>query len=184
MFETFTQSLFSYFCHQQVDFLLIKDSRIIFFCPRCIGLQMGFLFSFVVFFMLSQRYSFVLTRKTIFFILFGIILMLFDWMSGCLNFSFPTEFSRLITGSFCGMSLGVLAHFYNRYLFHKKNNTSLDLPNFFVVTTMIILIPIPYILVTMTTWFSLIAILTPILLINIILVIFHFIFLIKIKTHI
>jgi uncharacterized membrane protein len=107
--EQVSQILFGAICHQDPSALLIVDGRALLLCPRCMGLHLGFLFTFVLLFICARGRTRP-TRPTILLVITpAVASMCIDWfVGGKLGLFAPTSVSRLVTGLACGSGLAML----------------------------------------------------------------------------
>jgi uncharacterized membrane protein len=105
--------LFGSFCHQDPSILMVVDGRLLELCPRCVGLHLGFITSFIMA-SLSFRRGLVLTRTgTRLLLVLAVASLAFDWgVGGRLGLYAPGSYSRLLTGLACGSALAVLLTAY------------------------------------------------------------------------
>ena len=100
--ETLTGLIFGVICHQDPSILMESDGKAVLLCPRCIGLHLGFLSSFVVMALSTRRRITVKRRETRLVLAIGVASMALDWgLGGHLGLFAPTTFSRLATGLAC-----------------------------------------------------------------------------------
>ena len=171
--ERATGFIFSLICHQQSDLLIQKGDRAIQLCPRCIGMELGFALSFFFGILILRHHRSTLNRNSVLLLSGMIAIMLLDFLRGSFGFSSPTVFTRLTTGSFCGIASGTLAAWYLQYLkdntVKHENGRSLHL--LIIASGLVGLI---WLTVLVSDWITLTLILDVVVLLNLLVAVFIF----------
>ncbi|MFC1563613.1 DUF2085 domain-containing protein [candidate division KSB1 bacterium] len=178
--ENLSDLIFSLICHQQSAFLLVKDSKPVLLCPRCIGLEMGFFFAYFVSLIVFEKRSFVINRRTLGLLSVMLGIMVLDFLAGQSGFLHPTQYSRLITGSFGGVSLGLLANSY-RYYLTTENKSRVNTTSSFLLTYACCIVMLIVILVTISNRLVITSLLLVLIGINVLAIGYIFIFFIKLR---
>lgn len=111
--ETISGLIFGLMCHQDPSVLMEVGGRAVLLCPRCIGLHLGFLSSFVL--LSLPRGTRIVVRDTVTKLLLAMAIgsMAIDWGMGSFWGLFaPTTLSRLVTGLATGSALSVIVAAY------------------------------------------------------------------------
>jgi uncharacterized membrane protein len=109
--------LFGCLCHQDPSILLTIDGQLVYLCPRCIGLHLGFIAAFMAASVWFRRGLVLSRRGTRLLLLLAVASLAFDWgVGGRLGLYTPTTYSRLLTGLACGSALAVLLVAYRSSL--------------------------------------------------------------------
>ena len=121
--EKLIETFFSFMCHQDKDILISVYDKFIPLCPRCIGLQVGFFISPIVFFL--RRYqNLVLNTEIRFALIILTSLAGIHWLLGDYEIVTPNSLSRFITGFFSGSGFGILLISFTRkfesYYFNQR----------------------------------------------------------------
>lgn len=120
--EEIAGTIFGLICHQDSSILMKVDGREILLCPRCMGLHLGFLFSFIALKVWTAKRINVVERTTKFILAVALGSMAVDWgVGGHLGLFTPTTLSRLITGLAGGSVVGILLSSYRRSLIPPPN---------------------------------------------------------------
>jgi uncharacterized membrane protein len=126
--EKITGALFGLICHQDPAILMRVEGREFLLCPRCIGLHVGFLSSFIVMTLWTSGRIKIVPRTTRLLLAMAIGSMAVDWgLGGHLGLFTPTSFSRLTTGLICGSALSVLLTSYRRRMSVPWNGPTISL---------------------------------------------------------
>lgn len=105
-------AVFSVMCHQDPATLMRIAGKEVLLCPRCMGLQMGFLAGLLQLSPWSGRRITVTTRGDALALGVAVGLLALDWGLGQLGARVPTVSSRLISGLAAGSALAVLVLVY------------------------------------------------------------------------
>lgn len=126
--ERITATVFGFLCHQDPATLMTVDGKEILLCPRCMGLHLGFLSSFILMALATCKRIKIIERAAQLVLGIAIGSMAIDWgLGGCLGLYDPTNFSRLATGLATGSALGVLAISYRRGMVMPLDASTLSL---------------------------------------------------------
>jgi uncharacterized membrane protein len=110
------------------------DGREVLLCPRCIGLHLGFLFSYIVIAFKTGSRIIVVERSTKVILALAIGSMAVDWgIGGYLGLFRPTSFSRLATGLATGSALSVLVISYRQGMVCILKDSIINLTGFQMV---------------------------------------------------
>lgn len=113
--ERLCQAVFGWLCHQDLTFLNHVDGKPIWLCPRCCGLQLGLLFSFLAARFLNSRIR-AASCGTALILGAAAVALMADWLPGQLGSSFSSFLSRLLTGLSTGAAAGIMLLLYRRGL--------------------------------------------------------------------
>jgi uncharacterized membrane protein len=126
--EEITRFIFGLICHQDPSFLMKVGGREVLLCPRCMGLHLGFLSSFVFMMLWTSDRIRVLRRAAVFVVAIALGSMVIDWgFGGHLGLYTPSSFSRLATGLASGSALSVLVVSYRRAMTMRLKSPALNL---------------------------------------------------------
>lgn len=129
--EKITRIIFGLICHQDPTILMKVDSSVILLCPRCMGLHLGFIFSFIVLAIWPNSLIKVAKKTTWVILTIAIGSMPIDWgLGGYFGLYGPTSFSRLLTGLASGSALSVLVTSYRHGLVSHIKDSMLYLTGF------------------------------------------------------
>ena len=157
MLETISHFIFGLLCHQDPSILFQVEGQSVALCPRCIGLQLGFIISLILL-KVTYRDGFRFNKKLAAGSALGISIMLFDWRGAAiLGIYEPNTISRLITGSICAFFLAVLFLAYRNRIFHplKEPQSKLSwIPILYGIAIaalagILVLSPMPWALITL-----------------------------------
>jgi uncharacterized membrane protein len=125
--EKVTKFIFGLICHQDPSVLMQVNGKDIYLCPRCIGLHLGFLISFVIMALSFKERIRIADMKSRIMLAVAIGSIGLDWGLGSyFGLYTPTHISRLITGLACGSALSVLFIYYRRDLTLPYNTQTVD----------------------------------------------------------
>jgi uncharacterized membrane protein len=115
--EKLSRVLFRFCCHQDPSILMIIEDKTIWLCPRCTGLHIGFLFTYVQLLFSANRRIQIIGYISRMILTLCIGSIAFDWgLGGRLGCFQSTTSTRLLTGMMCGTSMSILVMSYrNRY---------------------------------------------------------------------
>ena len=117
--EKLIETFFSFICHQDKDILISIYDEFIPLCPRCIGLQVGFFISPIIFFFNRCQNPKIRFTLIILTSLAGL-----HWLLGGQEIVTPDSLSRFITGFFSGSGFGILLISFTRkiesYYFNQR----------------------------------------------------------------
>ena len=121
--EKLIETFFSFMCHQDKDILISVYDKFIPLCPRCIGLQVGFFISPIIFFF-NRCQNLFLNTKIRFTLIILTSLAGLHWLLGGQEIVTPDSLSRFITGFFSGSGFGILLISFTRkiesYYFNQR----------------------------------------------------------------
>lgn len=135
IFENITSVVFGLICHQDSSFLLTVDGREVLLCPRCMGLQIGFLSSYLFLWCWVRGRTTIVEKLAYVTIVISLGALTLDWAGGHLGFWIPTSNSRLITGLAGGVAFSTLTYAYRR----KINNSIRLKPHKFTAVNFVLL---------------------------------------------
>lgn len=112
--DLISEFAFGVICHQNPESLMTIEGKSLMLCPRCVGLQVGAFLGFSLFAAVKiQRLD--LGQKVIRYILILTLLTLAGhWVAGKFMLIQDDTIGRLITGSFAGTLMGMMALWYRR----------------------------------------------------------------------
>ena len=113
--EPWCRAVFGWLCHQDPTILNVIDGKPIWLCPRCSGLQLGLLFSFLAARFLPVQVR-LAGRASVLIFVVAAAAMMTDWFAGQFGFYSPSSSSRLLTGLAVGAAAGILLVLYRRGL--------------------------------------------------------------------
>lgn len=117
MLEDLSRAVFGVVCHQHEHLLLEVEGRLLLLCPRCAGLQLGFLTAFAVTRIRFGRDVRIAGTGALVVLAAAVGSLLIDWgVGGQIGLFTPSHESRLVTGLLCGAALGMLLLSYRRGL--------------------------------------------------------------------
>lgn len=126
--DEITRFIFGLICHQDHSILMKVGGREVLLCPRCMGLHLGFLPSFVVMMLWTSDRIRVVRRAAVFAVAIALGSMVIDWgFGGHLGLFAPSSFSRLATGLASGSALSVLVVSYRRAMTMPLKSPALNL---------------------------------------------------------
>jgi len=158
--EKITGFIFGLICHQDFSILMKVDGREILLCPRCMGLHLGFLSSFIILALLTSNRIKIVARVTQLILAIAIGSMAIDWgLGGYLGLFTPTTFSRLATGLVCGTALSVLVTSYRRGMAMPLAPSNLNLTGFQVGSLICSSLCVGAAVVVLSSWMFLSSIL-------------------------
>jgi uncharacterized membrane protein len=145
--------LFGCFCHQDPSILLTVDGQLVQFCPRCMGLHLGFVAAFAISSVWFRR-GLVLSRMgTRLPLVLAIASLAFDWgVGGRLGLYAPTAYSRLLTGLACGSALAVLLAAYRVSLWTISIGEARSAPPAVVASVMLLSLTAGALTVAFSGW--------------------------------
>jgi len=117
--ENITRIVFGLICHQDSSFLLTVDGREVLLCPRCIGLQFGFLSSYFFLRRWLRGRTMVIEMPAYVMIVISLGALALDWASGQLGFWIPSSISRLITGLAGGIAFSIFTCAYRSQMYNS-----------------------------------------------------------------
>ena len=124
--EEIARAVFGLICHQDPSILMKVGGREIPLCPRCMGLHLGFLCSFIALKVWTAGRITRAGKTTKFVLVAGLGSMAVDWwIGGHLGLFAPTTLTRLITGLAGGSALGILFSSYRRSLILLPNSSAI-----------------------------------------------------------
>jgi uncharacterized membrane protein len=113
------QACFGILCHQDKSILFTMNGDYIPLCPRCIGLNVGFIVAVILFTFIKRKalLNQMNIPKGIPCIL--VIIVGIHWICGALGLFVTSSLTRILTGSLSGFSFGYIIYTYNTF---EKNN--------------------------------------------------------------
>lgn len=104
--------IFGLMCHQESSILITIDGRTIPLCPRCIGLHVGFLLSFIIMTFLFPQHVRLKNKQVQIIITITIAMAVGHWFIGQFTDLITGSYSRLVTGLLCGSALSTVLREY------------------------------------------------------------------------
>ena len=119
-----SENYFSHICHQDHSILINTEEGIIPLCPRCIGLHIGFIISYIVL-RIAIGSQIKISRKLLSVFLFiGLGMMSLEWILAHYSILQSSLLSRLLTGLIAGSNFGLLL-----VLYRNENTFSFKIPS-------------------------------------------------------
>jgi uncharacterized membrane protein len=116
VFFGMVDKVFGMICHQDPPRLMNIDGKQLPLCPRCSGLHLGFLISFVVVSMLVRDRILFKGKSNRLLLMVAVALTGVHWSLGQFGLAEPGAMSRLMTGLITGAALGITLQAYRRDL--------------------------------------------------------------------
>lgn len=118
--ERVSNLAFGIMCHQDPSLLMNVDGRVLPLCPRCVGLQTGFLVTFVILWMTARRQNVHINANAGTLLALALSALAADWGLGQFGILAPTSVTRLLTGVASGSALAVLFRAYLDRTIHVR----------------------------------------------------------------
>jgi uncharacterized membrane protein len=151
--DEITRFIFGLICHQDPSILIKVGGREVLLCPRCMGLHLGFLSSFIVIALWTSDRIRVVRREALFAVAAAVGSMAIDWgVGGYLGFFAPSSFSRLATGLASGSALSLLAVSYRQGRAKPPQSFVLDLTGVQTTGLICFSLCLGLALVTLSNW--------------------------------
>jgi len=110
--ESFSESLFSYVCHQDASILIALNGRTVMLCPRCSGLQAGFFITMLVLLLINGVKNLKTGRAFKSIVVVALLFLFSEWMLAQTGMIHSTASSRLLSGLAGGVAFSLLAIAY------------------------------------------------------------------------
>ena len=112
LLKLISERYFSLICHQHRPILICINGDNIPLCPRCMGLHMGFLITFLILTIFTKGIIRVSSSSSLMILLVGLSMTGMEW--GLAQFSIirSTDISRMFTGLVTGSVFGILIMIY------------------------------------------------------------------------
>ena len=171
IFHGVVKAVFGLICHQEPSRLMLVDGTEVPLCPRCIGLQTGFLVSFVVV-SLSIRGRMNYEGKFCrFLLMFAIALTGIHWGLGQMGMIEPGVDPRLLTGLITGAGLGILFQSYRRGRFMPRSTPTVVVSPARAIGVICLSTLLVFVARDMSSWIAFVGIVVVSFLVNVIIVI-------------
>lgn len=162
---------FGCICHQEPSRLMLVDGTEVPVCPRCIGLQTGFLVSFVLV-SLSIRGRMKYEGKFCrFLLMFAIALTGIHWGLGQMGMIEPGIDTRLLTGLITGAGLGILFQSYRRGRFIPRSTPTVVVTSARVISVICLSALLVFVVRDISSWIAFVGIVAVSFIVNVIIVI-------------
>ena len=151
--EEISRTIFGLICHQDPSILMKIGGKEILLCPRCAGLHMGFLYSFVATILLTRKRIRIVEMPTKLILIIALGSIAVDWgVGGYLKLFTPTSLSRFLTGLAGGSALGILVTSYRRGMTLPLSNLTINLNGLHVVGLICLSFFIGIVVVALNSW--------------------------------
>jgi len=180
--EKIAGMIFGLICHQDSTILMSVDGRKILLCPRCMGLHLGFISSFLLLTLWTSDRTKLISKSSLFILAIAIGSMAIDWgVGGYLGLFAPTTFSRLATGLASGSALSALLISYRRGMLMRFDVPGLYFNSVHIASLVCFSVFFGIITVTLSSWIVLTTILLLTVITNITIVVHTLIMIIQLR---
>jgi uncharacterized membrane protein len=150
--QIITKNLFGIICHQDPSVLMKINGKVFLLCPRCVGLHLGFLYTFLLTAVYTKKQTRIQGKYSILIIIIAIGLMLTDWTLGQIGLFTPTNTTRLVTGTLGGASLAILAITYYRETVHISSSTICNFREIHIISFMYVSLCASTLIILFSNW--------------------------------